>query len=1075
MLASLASAGGAGGGVVAGAAGGMDGPAICWRNAIALEELMASLTSLAAAIVAVLSIRLRLGGGVTIASVGVGVGTYGNKAALILPGRPIQFNTWLDDLQLYLLSDSRDSVSLFDHTSGASLAPPATADSATRSQWLTRDAAARLAVCNHLPLAERAHFGQHKTGKAMNDAVVARYSSPATAALCCLILPYLFPELSTFATNEDLVTHLRTSNARYRAEDHFLALDPTDLTVDLLEKHLLAAETSVVVVGAARGTPCTPFFEGCSPSPLAPSYASAAAVDILGAEDVGAASTLSGKRRSSKGKGGRGGGGGSGGGGGGGSGGGGGGGGGGSGGSGGGSGSFSGGGGGSGGGVGGGGSGSGGGGSGGGRGGAVQRGGSGGGQRQQQQRRSETPTLQQLLEWFAWHGASGGSVCCPYVIRTGDRAGQTCGKFHSQHRSFSCLDDAWRADFGDEAERPCCAEGDCYLCVPPDLGIEAAALGASESSLLGTAPAEALHTFMLDSGAPRCFFRDSTTLTPLPAPVPVRLADPSGGPVLARSSIVLPCPAVLSGSLSGLHLPLFSTKLVSTAALQDALVTTTTSGGVRVRSGSSLLLVSPPVAPDSSVAPLTWSPLPATPSWHALPPPCFWSSQVSASPAALAYPALPSLRRGAASRRSSLLLVSSNECSLAESPHGFRLQLRERFREDLPVLCLHSDRGGEFSSDLSRDFCRGEGILQSFTLPASPQKNGVAEHRISLVMEVACTSMIHAAGPHFLWSFAVRYDAHQLNLRPRVSESETSPTLWWTGKVGDASVFWFWGALSLVRDAKASKLSSRTPHCIFLGFPTDAPPWQFYHLRLRRVFFSEDVTFDESVCYYRLHPHASYPPLAISSDSSGPAKGGDLAADNTAATRHSPCLETPPGFPPRPSSPPPQLAAVESGAETAGAEPGGAETEGEGFAGAVTGGADSWGAATGGPVSPSGGGAVGDPAGGPGVGQPLQPDLVETHSPQMIRAWIVRRGSPDGGWYGPAGAGAASPGGTCSRPSTVGELLDGLRRAAGDRCGVAVNQGAQQLQLTGLGDGWAVDQEGQFDREVDGAVRRPEK
>ncbi|CAI7808125.1 unnamed protein product [Closterium sp. NIES-53] len=65
--------------------------------------------------------------------------------------------------------------------------------------------------------------------------------------------------------------------------------------------------------------------------------------------------------------------------------------------------------------------------------------------------------------------------------------------------------------------------------------------------------------------------------------------------------------------------------------------------------------------------------------------------------------------------------------------------------------------------------------------------------------------------------------------------------------------------------------------------------------------------------------------------------------------------------------------------------------------------------------------------------------------------------------------------GSSGRPSTVGELLDRLRRAAGDRCGVAVDQGARQLQLTGLGDGWAVDQEGQFDREVDGAVRRPEK
>ncbi|CAI7812247.1 unnamed protein product [Closterium sp. NIES-53] len=324
---------------------------------------------------------------------------------------------WLDELQLYLLGDSRDSVSLFDHTSGAASAPPATGASATRSQWQTRDAAARLAIRNHLPLAECAHFRQHKTAQALYDAVVARYSSLATTALGHLLLPYLFPELSPFAMVQDLVSHLRTSDARYRAavpaefldrnqppmfitlyfivtrhpdslrsvKDHFLSLDPTVLTVDLLEQHLLAAETSVVAVGAALGTPRTPSFEKSSPSPLAPSYASAAAVDVPGAEDVGAASA-SGKRSSSKGKGGRGGGGGSGGGAGGTSRGGGGSGGGGSSERGGGSGGF--------GGVGsgsGGGGGSGGSGSGGGRARAAQRGGSGGGQRQQKQRQSKTP------------------------------------------------------------------------------------------------------------------------------------------------------------------------------------------------------------------------------------------------------------------------------------------------------------------------------------------------------------------------------------------------------------------------------------------------------------------------------------------------------------------------------------------------------------------------------------------------------------------------------------------------------------------------------------------------------------
>ncbi|CAI7861820.1 unnamed protein product, partial [Closterium sp. NIES-54] len=85
---------------------------------------------------------------------------------------------------------------------------------------------------------------------------------------------------------------------------------------------------------------------------------------------------------------------------------------------------------------------------------------------------------------------------------------------------------------------------------------------------------------------------------------------------------------------------------------------------------------------------------------------------------------------------------------------GAGRQLSESYGSDLPVLRLHSDRGGEFSSDLLRAFSRAEGIRQTFTLPASPQKNGIAERRIGMVMDVARASMIHGAAPYFLWLFA---------------------------------------------------------------------------------------------------------------------------------------------------------------------------------------------------------------------------------------------------------------------------------------------------------------------------------
>ncbi|CAI7878822.1 unnamed protein product [Closterium sp. NIES-54] len=323
-----------------------------------------------------------------------------------------------------------------------------------------------------------------------------------------------------------------------------------------------------------------------------------------------------------------------------------------------------------------------------------------------------------------------------------------------------------------------------------------------------------------------------------------------------------------------------------------------------------------------------------------------------------------------------------------------RLQLCERFRQDLPVLCLHSDRGGEFSSDLLRDFCRWEGILQSFTLPASPQQNGIAERRIGIVMEVARTSMIHAAAPHFLWPFAVRYAAHQLNLWPRVSLPETLPTLRWTGEVGDASVFWVWGSRDFVRDTSADKLSARAIPCIFLGFVPDVPGLQFYHPTSRHVLPSQDVTFDELVPIYRLYPYCSAPPpspplfltpgpppVAVGSGAArGPASGGvepgGVECEGAESRGAEPGGEEPGGVEPKSVEP--------GGAEPEGVEPGGAELEG-----VESGGAE-----------PRGAASSGGPAG-------ASPQL----SLQQLREWLVRRACLRSGAAGAGGAGDAGAGG----------------------------------------------------------------
>ncbi|CAI5468762.1 unnamed protein product [Closterium sp. Yama58-4] len=150
-------------------------------------------------------------------------------------GRPVKFETWLDDLHLFLQLTAKEDISLYDHALGHATAPDSSADSTLRSQWQTRDAHARFAIRNSLPLDEREHFGQCKTAKDLYTAVVARYSSPASATLGRLTLPYLFPDLASFHTVADLITHLKTSEARFRAAmpAEFLTSNPPPLWITL--------------------------------------------------------------------------------------------------------------------------------------------------------------------------------------------------------------------------------------------------------------------------------------------------------------------------------------------------------------------------------------------------------------------------------------------------------------------------------------------------------------------------------------------------------------------------------------------------------------------------------------------------------------------------------------------------------------------------------------------------------------------------------------------------------------------------------------------------------------------------
>ncbi|CAI7805218.1 unnamed protein product [Closterium sp. NIES-53] len=981
--------------------------------------------------------------------------------------RSVDFDVWVDDLQLFLQCDSKDGVSHFDHTLGVSTAPAATADSTVPSQWTTRDAVARHSVRSHLPSSERAHFGQYKTAQSLYDTVVARYSSHATAALSRLMLPYLFPDLAAFATVADLITHLRTSDARYQValptefcaknpplmyitlyylvtrlpdslasvRDHFLSLCPTELTVDLLEERLIAVDGAATA--RARGARVVEGTVGAAVEAVEEVEGVAMEVGVVAG--VGASVAVVGVVEAAEA--------------------------------------------------------------------AVEAAAA------VVEVAVAVMLVEQLREWYAGRGRPGGVGPCTHVLRTGGRRRETCGLPHTAQRCFGRVTDAWRAQFHDAVKLPRwgdllnqnvaifdldfdailaamyavtdSAEGDYYLSVPPDPGIEAAALCASVSAAPGT----------------------------------ISLADPYGGPVLAYSSTVLPCPAASSGLLSRLHLPSFFTKLVSGADLQDAWVDQFTPGGRRVthctcsRTGRHLATFTR--QPGSSMYTLTTASPPVTASGQVVASGQVSSAASRSSPASapcsccplshetllrhhrLGHPSLPRLR-GMASRT----LVSGLPRSLPPLPPGPALNCvpcvegRQRIAPhssdfpltEAPLQTLHmdvwrparvrgqgheryfllvvddysrytivfpfcrKDRGGEFSSDLLRAFCRAEGIRQTFTLPASPKQNGIAERRIGMVMDVARTSMIHAAAPHFLWPFAVQYAAHQINLQPRVSLPETTHNLRWTGKVGDASVFRVWGSRAFVRDASADKLSSRAVPCVFLGFPPYAPGRQFYRPTSLCILSSQDVTFDESVPYYRLFPYRTAPvpppPLFLEPGAppvdplppQGPAPSGvsqvdpvepvEVAVHSGAARGAETARAGPGGAEPGDAE---SEGAEPGGAEPERVEPGGAEPERVEPEGTEPGGAESGGAERGG-AEPE----RAESGGPPGVSSRQEP-----LSPQQLREWYARHCRSAAGAAGVAASAGATGGASRAAGGPAGAgAAGGAFGAAGGAAGAGAAGGA---------------------------------
>ncbi|KAM1189908.1 hypothetical protein ACFX2J_025523 [Malus domestica] len=167
----------------------------------------------------------------------------------------------------------------------------------------------------------------------------------------------------------------------------------------------------------------------------------------------------------------------------------------------------------------------------------------------------------------------------------------------------------------------------------------------------------------------------------------------------------------------------------------------------------------------------------------------------------------------------------------------------------ISIKTLNSDRGGEFEA--FDDFCKENGIRHNYTMPYTPQQNGIAERRNRTLMDMMQSMMSYADLPlHFLGE-VLATAAYILN-KVHTKAKPLTPYELWHGRKPDLSNLKVWGCKAhvLIPKPLRNKLQAKTLECKFIEYPDNSIRYRFYHPE-KGLIESKDATFIETTDLFK--------------------------------------------------------------------------------------------------------------------------------------------------------------------------------------------------------------------------------
>ena len=165
------------------------------------------------------------------------------------------------------------------------------------------------------------------------------------------------------------------------------------------------------------------------------------------------------------------------------------------------------------------------------------------------------------------------------------------------------------------------------------------------------------------------------------------------------------------------------------------------------------------------------------------------------------------------------------------------------------IKILRSDNGGEYTGTAFKQFCIERGIERQFTVPYTPEQNGVAERSNRTIVEMGRCLLSQAGLEKRFWGPAVRTAAYLRNRCPSAAlEDGKTPFELFTGQKLSLEHLRTFGCVAYAHlpAQKRDKLDSKALKCIFIGYSSERKAYRLYHFDSGRILDSRDVVFDEN-------------------------------------------------------------------------------------------------------------------------------------------------------------------------------------------------------------------------------------